>query len=51
MVRPGNANVQADMNIRGAHLSEGTFSDVAAQLYQNIYTCTKSLLKVTFAHT
>ena len=49
MFRSGNANVQADMNIRGVHLFEGTFSDVAAQLYQNIYT--KSLLKVTFAHT
>ena len=32
--RSDNANVQADLNIRAAHLFEGTFSDVAAQLYQ-----------------
>ena len=26
-------NVQADMNLRWAHLSNGTFSDVAAQIF------------------
>ena len=32
--RSDNANAKADLNLRRAHMSEGTFSDVASQLYQ-----------------
>ena len=32
------ANAQADLNLRWAHMSEGTFSDIATNLIANNYT-------------